>query len=630
MNRIVCAVSIAIVLAACASDSVFLQGKSMIEQGNYEEGLKQIEKAAKEEPGNPEIRAYYIRNRDSYINKLLVEADKQRLTGRTDDAEPFYRRVLALDAANRRAQAGLTALEGERRHRLAVADAQKLFDDGKLNEAEAKLHSILAENAAQREAKALARTIDERRLKETSIPAVLKSALAKPVTLEFRDAPLKTVFEVLSRAAAINIVLDREVRADLRATIFVRDTRVEDVLRFLLVTNQLREKVMNATTILVYPNAPAKVRDYQDLVVKSFYLGNADVKQTANLIRTVLRTRDLFIDERLSLLVMRDTPEAVRLAEKLIAAQDLVDPEVMLEVEVLEVTHTRLQELGARFPSVLAYSLVGAAGIAGQLTLPEWLSRSSGLVRLSVSDPFFVLNLRQQNGDLNLLANPRIRVKNREKAKIHVGDKVPVITTTVTANVGISESVAYLDVGLKLDVEPSVYLDDDVAIKVGLEVSSITQEIRSPNGTLTYRIGTRNATTTLRLKNGETQVLAGLIQQEERSTQDRVPGLSQLPIVGRLFSSNLGQNNKTEVVLLITPYVVRNLDRPGTSVLEFAAGTEGSAGSAPVALPSLVAPPPAPAAAPEPAAAPKPAAAPATSTSPQPFKPAPMPGAPQP
>jgi general secretion pathway protein D len=631
MRRFAIAAAAAFLAVACATDNAFLRGKSMIEQGRYEEGLQQIDEAARADPGNAEYRTYYVRMRDDYAAKLLAEADKQHLAGRIEEAAPFYRRVLALDARNERALAGLAAIEADRRHRQATLEAQKLFEDGKLEEANARLRAVLTENPAQRDAKALARSIDERRLKDAEPPAVLKSALAKPVTLEFREAPLKSVFEVLSRTSGINIVFDREVRTDLRATIYVRDTRIEDVLRFLLVTNQLQQKVMNSNTILVYPNAPAKLRDYQDLVVKSFYLGNADVKAAANLVRTVLRTRDLFFDERLGLLVMRDTAETVRLAEKLLAAQDLADPEVMLEVEVLEVTRSRLQELGLRFPSMLAYSLVGAAGVAGQLTLAEWLARSSGLVRLSVSDPFFVMNLRQQNGDLNLLANPRIRVRNREKAKIHVGDKVPVITTTVAANVGISESVAYLDVGLRLDVEPSVHLNDDVAIKVGLEVSSITQEIKSTTGTLTYRIGTRNAATTLRLKNGETQVLAGLIQKEDRSTQDKVPGLGELPVVGRLFSSNRDQNSKTEVLLLITPYVMRNLERPAAPMLEFAGGTEGAAGAAPVALPAAAqqpAPAPKPAAPAQPttppAAAPQPTS---PATQPQPFKPAPLPGA---
>jgi general secretion pathway protein D len=297
----------------------------------------------------------------------------------------------------------------------------------------------------------------------------------------------------------------------------------------------------------------------------------------------VVKTRDVFIDDKLNLLVMRDTPDAIRLAEKLIAAQDLAEPEVMLDVEILEVARNRLTELGIRWPTQLAVGVEGAGG-PGSVTLAETKGSWDNLTRIDITDPAVILNLRKQDGDTNLLANPRIRVKNREKAKIHIGDKLPVITTTSTANVGISESVTYLDVGLKLDVEPNVFLEDDVAMKVGLEVSNIVQEIRSANGTLTYRIGTRNTATMLRLKNGETQVLAGLIQDEERNTADKVPGLGELPVLGRLFGSRKGERNKTEIVLLITPHVVRNLERPGATALQFMSGTESAVGGGSIGL----------------------------------------------
>ena len=197
---------------------------------------------------------------------------------------------------------------------------------------------------------------------------------------------------------------------------------------------------------------------------------------------------------------------------------------------------------------------------------------------MSITDPAIIVNLQHQDGDTNLLANPRIRVKNREKAKIHIGDKLPVITTTSTANVGISDSVTYLDIGLKLDVEPTIFLEDEVGIKVGLEVSNIVQQITSANGTLTYRLGTRNTATSLRLKNGETQVLAGLLQDEDRSTADKVPGLGSLPVIGKLFGSRRDEHNKTEIILLITPYVMRNIDRPNATVLEFPSGTDSTIG----------------------------------------------------
>ena len=187
-----------------------------------------------------------------------------------------------------------------------------------------------------------------------------------------------------------------------------------------------------------------------------------------------------------------------------------------------------------------------------------------------------ILNLRSESSDTNLLANPRIRVKNKDKARVHIGDRVPVITTTSTANVGVTESVNYLDVGLRLEVEPNISLDEEVGIRVGLEVSSIVREITSRSGTLTYQIGTRSAATNLRLRDGETQVLAGLINDEDRKSAQRVPGLGDLPIVGRLFATERKDGSKTEVILLITPHIVRNLARPGAAALEFTSGTEGS------------------------------------------------------
>ncbi len=364
----------------------------------------------------------------------------------------------------------------------------------------------------------------------------------------------------------------------------------------LLVSNQLEKKVLNENTILIYPNNPAKQRDYQELVMRSFYLANADVKQTLNMIRTLLKTRDIFIDEKLNLLIMRDTPEGIRLAEKLIAAQDLAEPEVTLEVEILEVEHSKLTELGIQYPNqftVLSPTSTTTAltsGIGGivantstvssQLTVEGLKNLNSS--RIGIANP--VLNLRAEDSDTNMLANPRIRVKNRDKAKIHIGDKVPVITSTSTSTGFVAESVSYLDVGLKLDVEPNIHLDDEVDMKVGLEVSNIVREIKSATGTLTYQVGTRNASTTLRLRDGETQALAGLINDEDRKSASKVPGLGDIPLMGRLFSSHRDHSHKTEIILLITPHIVRNLSRPGAMAEEFMSGTETSVGAAQMGL----------------------------------------------
>lgn len=561
--------AVLVLLGCAATETTFTTGQQLLAEGKLEEGLKTLQQAMEQSPSNAEYRSYYYRQRELAINQLLFRADAARLAFDMDAAEAHYRRVLGIDSSNMRARAGLDRIQLDRRHKTLVAEAEAAFKARNADAAAAKIRVVLAENPGHREARALQRLIDEQRVKASLAIPPMKSALTKPVSLEFREASIRSIFEVIARMAGINFVFDKDVRPDLRATIFVKNTTIEDIVNTLLLTNQLEKKVINENTILVYPNTPAKAREYQELVVKSFYLTNADAKQALNLIRTILKTRDVYIDEKLNFVVMRDTPENVRLAEKLIANQDLAEPEVVLELEVAEIKRSRLTDLGIQFPSQFT---VLPSITTNALTLD--VLRNLNASRIGISP--VILNLRSEDSDANLLANPRIRVKNRDKARIHIGDRVPVITTTSTANVGVSESVSYLDVGLRLEVEPTVSLDDEVGIKVSLEVSGIVREIKSASGTLTYQIGTRSAATNLRLKDGETQVLAGLINDEDRKSSQKVPGLGDLPLVGRLFSNQRNDGTKTEVILLITPHIVRNLVRPAAASMEFTSGTEAS------------------------------------------------------
>ena len=580
----------ALVIAGCAttlprSNPTFDEGRGLIESGQLEQGLAKVQEASKQDPTNHEIRSYYFRARDAAAQHYIAIGDAARSASQFKEAEEAYKRAQALDPSTARAKAGLEAIATDATHRAMLTEAQTLLDQGKRAEAYAKAREILAEDSSFHDAQAFVRKIEIADARAAVSEPALSPALRKPVTMEFRDAPIRSVFELISQHTGLNFVFDRDVRTDLRATVFVRDTAVEDVIRFVLVTNQLERKVLNENTLLIYPNTPAKNKDYRDLVMKSFYLANADAKQTANMIKAMIKTPDMYVDEKLNMVVIRDTPEAVRVAERLVMNQDLAEPEVMLEVEVLEVGTNLLTELGVQWPDHVGFGLIGAAGTAGSITLPEWLNRSSNLVRMTTNDPFLAINLKKQDGRTNVLANPRIRVKNHEKAKIHIGDRVPVITTTASATGFVAESVNYLDVGLKLEVEPSVYLEDDVGIKIGLEVSNIAQQIKTNSGTLAYQLGTREANTVLRLKDGETQVLAGLINDEDRRSAAKIPGLGDMPVLGHLFGSTNVNANKTEIVLLITPHVVRNLTRPDARLEEFHAGSDSQVGRSPLVLP---------------------------------------------
>lgn len=590
-RAVACILCVTLMLTGCATPGTraptaaetFTQGQQQIMQGNIEEGLALVEQAVRDDPRRVEYQVYLTNQREAISAGLAREADRYRAAGDYATAEAIYRQILRIDPGSQRAQTGLAQIPVDQRHDQLIAQAEAAVAKGDSVAADGLMRQVLQENPQNPRARALTRRLEEGGVAATGASPRLRRSLNKPITLEFRDADLSAVFEVMSRAAGINFVLDREVQGDAKVNIFVRNTPIEDVLKVLLLTNQLEHKVLNDNSVLVFPSTPAKQREYQDLVVRSFYLTNTDAKQTQAMLKAVIKAKDIYIDEKLNMLVLRDTPEAIRVAEKLVAAQDLAEPEVVLDLEVLEVQRAKLQALGLQYPNEIR---LGQGLTNPAATIPSVIQLGKGGLQAYVTNPAIIVQLRQELANANLLANPRVRVKNREKAKVLIGRKLPVFTTTSTANVGVSTNVSYLDVGLKLELEPQVYLDDEVAMKVNLEVSNVIRE-RSSGGTqpaIGYEIGTRNASTVLRLQDGETQALAGLIQDEDRRTFNNVPGLANLPVIGRLFSSQGIDWQKTEIVLLITPRVVRNLDRPSSTVSEFSSGTEAAASTVPMRL----------------------------------------------
>lgn len=549
----------------------------------------QVDEAKQKIVKDPEgtvTRKNLIVTNELAVTKLFAEAEQARSKGLYADANSIYDRVLEILPDNPSALDGKNKVIREQAQSKKLAKAAELIEANKLDEAKEAIHDVLIENPLHEEALKLQQQINDKSAPSNSKPPQLKVQFDKPVTLELRDVNIKVAFEALSRATGVNFILDKDIKPDTKATIFVKKARIEDAIEMMLSSNGLQKKVLSENSMLVFPSNPQKLKDYQDLMIRSFYLSNTTAKQVAALVKSMLKTKDIFVDDRLNMMTMRDTPEVIRIAEKLVAANDLADPEVMLDIQVFEVNRSRLQELGIDYPNRIGVNslipittVTAATGVvasstvnsASQLTLEGLLNLNKS--RFDVS-PNPAMNFRKTTGDVNVLSNPRIRVRNNEKAKILVGDKVPVITTTSTANVGISESVQYVDVGLTLNVEPRITPDNYVNIKVALEVSSLGEKTVTRNGATVYTIGTRNANTILRLKDGETQVLAGLISDDERKNTSKLPGLGDIPLIGRLFSNQQDQKSKTEIVLAITPRIVSNIARPSAEISEYWSGTD--------------------------------------------------------
>ena len=339
-------------------------------------------------------------------------------------------------------------------------------------------------------------------------------------------------------------------------------------------TNKHSKKIVSENTIIVYPSTPQKSQQYEDLLIKVFFLENIDAKKAVNMLRSMTKIKDIYVHAERNAIVVRATPDSIAIAEKLLAATDLADAEVMLAVDIMEVSRDNTLNYGVNWPDSASAAIptTTVSGGVDYITGLELSNLTGGDMLINI--PPVVLNLAKEKLNVELLANPRIRVKNNEKASIHIGEKIPIITATISATSALAtESVSYQDVGLKLIVEPTIRPNDEIDLKFKLEVSSLGTQTITANNSVVYQIGTRNAETTLRLYDGETQVIGGLITDEERTTTVSVPILGDIPILGVLFSSKNTEDVKTDIMLSITPHIVRSVELPDAELAEIWSGS---------------------------------------------------------
>jgi len=582
-----CAGFAVLLLTGCAANALHVDGMALLEEGRYEEAVAKLEEASRQEPDDVEFRRDFVRAREQVVNGLIRIGDAERGAQRFDGAEAAYRRALQIAPDDSRTAQRLQIVARDRRHAALVAQAEALLQKGDTDRAAGLLKTVFLENPNQGRALELQREISDREAKRLAATPDLSPNFKKPVTLQFRDANLKMVFESISLTSGINIMLDKDVRADLRTSIFVKNTSVEDAINLILIQNQLKKKVLSENTLFIYPQLPAKDRAYQDLKVRSFHLVHADAKQMLTVIKTMLKTKDILAHEKTNSLIMRDTPDVIRLAEKIVADQDIAVPEVMLEVEVLEVTHTLLSDLGIRYPGLV--TLTPSVPGGGPLTVKNFGTAVERGNLIVSPVPTLTFNASLTKTNAKILASPRLRTRTREKAKIHIGDRLPVFTNSITPlSTGAAVTtgtVQYVDTGIKLEVEPDIHPNGEVAIKVSLEVSVAQAAVTNPqSGTTAYPISTRTTSTVLQLRDGETNVLAGLIKDNEASSKVMIPGLGEIPGLGRLFGSDHRDGGRTEIILSITPRLLGSTHLPDARLVEFWSGTEASPRSEPLQL----------------------------------------------
>ena len=554
----------ALLAGACATAAPYQQGQRAERVLDYDRAVVEYTKAVREKPDD---------------NTARLALDRTRLRA----AEQHFFRGRRL-AALERYEDALIELQIAAELNPSSGDVDAALRDARLK--------VRAKLAVSREGKTELQSLIDRTRTLAPPGLDLPNDVKLPDSLVFSNASSRMVFMALARFTNLSVVFDPAFR-DQPITVDLRKNSLDDALTSLTASTHTFYRVTAQRTITIVPDTPAKRREYEESVVRTFYLSNADIKEVIDLLRVVVDVRQISPITATNAISLKDTPERIAAAAQLISAIDKARPEVVIDVELLEVDRTKLAEYGMQFAS----SGSNPSGIAGSAQLPSNLTLGT-LTNLTQSDvllagfPSLYYRLVKSDVSTRVLANPHIRTSDGLPAQARFGEQVPVPTTTFApiAAGGVNQqpitSYGYQNIGVNIDITPRTHHDDDLTL--ALKISVTSQTGTGYAGLPTF--GNREVNTTIRLKDGETNILAGLIRDDERTELSGTPGLSDLPLIGRLFAIHHKEATQTDIVLTLTPHIVRVLDLSENDLRPFRLSRDSGSGGA-AELPSIQLPP---------------------------------------
>ncbi|MEW8084848.1 MAG: secretin N-terminal domain-containing protein [Candidatus Thiodiazotropha endolucinida] len=548
------------IVSGCASQQ--LQIDEAEQYAANEEWLNAVlvyRKASANAPGDIEFKSRLkqteLKAADYYYQKGIKQID----LGSEDGAVVEFQQGLV-------AMPDHSKLNQAMKELLARQEANRLYDEATANyhaerTAEAKniLQEALKISPDHAKSKQMLEAIEQSEVDRWNGQLALTSE--DPITLNFSETDLKLAFEFIAKSFGVNVVFDDAVK-DTPVTLFAQDVTFEQAINLLLMTTKTFFKEIGVNTVLVAPDTREKRDQYNELIIKSFALRSIPAKEMASILKGILGLKTILANDSLNTVIVRADMEILRLAEKIITINDRKPAELILDVEILEVNRTKAEQIGLDIGSQITVTYGEIVG-----------SISKGLREGVIKLPPTVLRFYKQDVDAKTLANPKVRVINGKPAKIHIGDRVPLRSSTIQDATGQTRTTfEYKDIGIKLTVEPDIHLDNSVTVKMGLEVSTLGQNLGTQDEPA-FSIGTRNADTSMLLRDGETAILGGLIRDEDRNSEIKVPGLGDIPVLGSLFTTYDDQRTRTDVLLTITPRIVRAWDLPPEDSRSLFSGT---------------------------------------------------------
>ena len=575
---------LAAALAGCAkyqAKSLYEEAEALVAAEQYDEAVERYFAATQDDPGNTtyKIKLASSRTRAAafHINKARTLAREDKL----DEALAQYRLARGFDPS-----VEVAALEAKQLQ--AIIDARQKLEEGFVRYREKRYvaarqvaKEVLKVDPQNVKANELIKLLDAKHQAVVMDGVELDIASNEPITLRFKQANIKEVFGILTQLSGINFLLDDEVK-DKSVTVLLEKATFSQAMELVLSMAGLGKKVLNSKTMIIYTQNKEKEKQYEDQVIQAFYLSHIDAKKAVNLLRTMLQLRKVYVHEERNALVVRDKPETIKLAEQILKAADRSDSEVLFDIEVLAVRDGDLLKFGPRLNDTSFTIGFGKLDrkddTENNITVinPSVVTDSLSDLTTFYSVPSATFDLAKELSTSEILASPKIRVKNNEKAKVHIGKRDPIVTTT---NIGTTDqttqNVQYVDSGIKLDIEPNVQLDGTVLAKITLEVSNATRlNERDNTGTSPIAITTTNAQTTLVLIDGARTILGGLYETNATKNKITIPFLGDIPLLGDLVTNFSNNEEKREIILAITPYIVKKVEVPGTDVATIWSGGE--------------------------------------------------------
>jgi general secretion pathway protein D len=576
--RLILIVLLATIATGCASGRAFRKGQEAARNNDWDSAVKEYTKAVQEAPDKPEYKITLERAMQTAAQNHISRARELEAADSLDAAMAEYKRAVELDGTNRMAAAKVAELERAIRDRIEATRPRPQID--KLREQARAMNQPLIR---------------------------LQERLPK---LTFNNSSLKGILDFIGTSAGINITYETSFR-DISFTINLEDVTAEQALQQIMVATNHFYKVLNNKTILIIPENAANHTKYDDLVIRTFYISHGDVAEINQVVTSMMRIQGIPVQPTIlqnktaNTITVRATASVVDVIEKLIRTLDRPRAEVVVDVQILEVNRNRAKRLGLNLTDysvgVIFSPEVAPPNTPGTSAPPPFnlntISQGVSTADFYLSVPAAIVRFLATDSQTKLIAKPQLRGAEGAKLTLNLGDDIPVVQTVFGSAVAggfasiPQSSFTYRSVGVNIEMTPRVTYEGDIKLELSLESSALGPNV-NVGGQEAPSFSSRKVTTTLRLREGESNLLAGLLRDDQRKIMTGFPGVMRLPVIRSLFGQTNEEVSQSDIVMLLTPHIVRTHELTAEDLAPIFIGTQSNVG--------LGGPPPLIAAQPEP------------------------------